>query len=227
MAHDEQKEAAARASLQFVRDGDVVGLGSGSTATHLVRLIGERIRAGLKIQAIPTSRQTQELAATLGIPLTSFDHTQQIDVTIDGADEIDPRLQLIKGGGGALLHEKIVASASKQMVVVADSTKQVQVLGAFPLPVEVVAFAQALIRRKIEALGASVALRQANGSVFVTDEGHHILDCSFGQIPDPAALAGKLNAIPGIVEHGLFVDMASVALIATPEKVIELRRKNS
>jgi ribose 5-phosphate isomerase A len=227
MAHDEQKEAAARASLQFVRDGDVVGLGSGSTATHLVRLIGERIRAGLKIQAIPTSRQTQELAATLGIPLTSFDHTQQIDVTIDGADEIDPRLQLIKGGGGALLHEKIVASASKQMVVVADSTKQVQVLGAFPLPVEVVAFAQALIRRKIEALGASVALRQANGSVFVTDEGHHILDCSFGQIPDPAALAGKLNAIPGIVEHGLFVDMASVALIATPEKVMELRRKNS
>jgi ribose 5-phosphate isomerase A len=113
------------------------------------------------------------------------------------------------------------------MVVVADATKQVQVLGAFPLPVEVVAFAQALIKKKIEALGASVALRQANGDVFVTDEGHHILDCSFGQIPDPAALAGKLNAIPGIVEHGLFVDMASVALIATPEKVIELRRKNS
>jgi ribose 5-phosphate isomerase A len=227
MAHDKQKEAAARASLQFVHDGDVVGLGSGSTATYLVRLLSERVQAGLKIQAIPTSRQTQELAATLGIPLTSFDHRQQIDVTIDGADEIDPRLQLIKGGGGALLHEKIVASASKQMVVVADATKQVQVLGAFPLPVEVVAFAQALIKKKIEALGASVALRQANGDVFVTDEGHHILDCSFGQIPDPAALAGKLNAIPGIVEHGLFVDMASVALIATPEKVIELRRKNS
>jgi ribose 5-phosphate isomerase A len=226
MAHDEQKEAAARASLQFVRDGDVVGLGSGSTATHLVRLIGERVRAGLKIRAIPTSRQTQELATNLGIPLTTFDQTQQIDVTIDGADEVDPQLQLIKGGGGALLHEKIVASASKQMVVVADSTKQVPVLGAFPLPVEVVAFAQALVRRKIESLGASVTLRQANGSAFVTDEGHHILDCNFGQIPDPAALATKLNAIPGIVEHGLFIDMASVALIATPEKIIELRRKS-
>jgi ribose 5-phosphate isomerase A len=225
MAHDEQKEAAARASLQFVRDGDVVGLGSGSTATHLVRLIGERVKAGLNIRAIPTSRQTQELATALGIPLTTFDQTQQIDVTIDGADEVDPQLQLIKGGGGALLHEKIVASASKQMIVVADSTKQVPVLGAFPLPVEVVAFAQALVRRKIESLGASVTLRQANGSAFVTDEGHHILDCNFGRIPDPAALATKLNAIPGIVEHGLFIDMASVVLIATPEKIIELRRK--
>jgi ribose 5-phosphate isomerase A len=225
MAHDKQKEAAARASLQFVRDGDVVGLGSGSTATYVVRLLGERVQAGLKIRGIPTSRHTQELATTLGIPLTTFDQTQQIDVTIDGADEIDPQLQLIKGGGGALLHEKIVASASRQMVVVADSTKQVPVLGAFPLPVEVVAFAQALIKQKIEALGASVALRQANGSVFVTDEGHHILDCSFGRIPDPTALAGKLNAIPGIVEHGLFIDMASVALIATPEKIIDLRRK--
>jgi ribose 5-phosphate isomerase A len=225
MAHDKQKEAAARASLQFVRDGDVVGLGSGSTATYVVRLLGERVQAGLKIRGIPTSRHTQELATTLGIPLTTFDQTQQIDVTIDGADEIDPQLQLIKGGGGALLHEKIVASASRQMVVVADSTKQVPVLGAFPLPVEVVAFAQALIKQKIEALGASVALRQANGSVFVTDEGHHILDCSFGRIPDPTALADKLNAIPGIVEHGLFIDMASVALIATPEKIIDLRRK--
>jgi ribose 5-phosphate isomerase A len=227
VAHDEQKEAAARASLRFVRDGDIVGLGSGSTATYLVQLLGERVQAGLKIRAIPTSRQTQELATALGIPLTTFDQTQQIDVTIDGADEVDPQLQLIKGGGGALLHEKIVASASKQMVVVADSTKQVPVLGAFPLPVEVVAFAQALVRRKIESLGASVTLRYANGSVFVTDEGHHILDCNFGQIPDPATLARKLNAIPGIVEHGLFIDMASVALIATPEKIIELRRKNS
>jgi ribose 5-phosphate isomerase A len=224
MAHDKQKEAAACASLQFVHDGDVVGLGSGSTATYAVRLLGERVQAGLKIRGIPTSRQTQELATSLGIPLTTFDQTQQIDVTIDGADEVDPQLHLIKGGGGALLREKIVASASTRMVVVADSSKQVPVLGAFPLPVEVIAFAQALVKRKIEALGASVALRQVNGSAFVTDEGHHILDCSFGRIPDPAALAGKLNAIPGIVEHGLFINLASVALIATPDSVIELRR---
>jgi ribose 5-phosphate isomerase A len=224
MAHDQEKEAAARASLRFVRDGDIVGLGSGSTAAYAVRLLGERVRAGLKIRGIPTSSQTRELAASLGIPLTTFDEVQEIDVTIDGADEVDPQLCLTKGGGGALLREKIVASASRQLVIIADSSKQVPMLGKFPLPIEVIAFAQPLVKKKMEALGASVKLRQSNGSPFVTDEGHHILDCSFGQIPDPPALARRLSDMPGVVEHGLFIDMASVVLIARGQEVTELRR---
>ncbi len=225
MAHDQEKEAAARASLRFVRDGDIVGLGSGSTAAYAVRLLGERVRAGLKIRGIPTSSQTRELATSLGIPLTTFDEVQEINVTIDGADEVDPQLCLTKGGGGALLREKIVASASRQLVIIADSSKQVPMLGKFPLPIEVIAFAQPVVKKKIEALGASVKLRQSNGSPFVTDEGHHILDCSFGQIPDPPALARRLSDMPGVVEHGLFIDMASVVLIARGQEVTELRRE--
>jgi ribose 5-phosphate isomerase A len=224
MAHDQEKEAAARASLRFVRDGDIVGLGSGSTAAYAVRLLGERVRAGLKICGIPTSSQTRELATSLGIPLTTFDEVQEIDVTIDGADEVDSQLRLIKGGGGALLHEKVVAWASRQLVIIADSSKQVPMLGNFPVPIEVIAFAQALVKKRMEALGASVKLRQSNGSPFVTDEGHHILDCSFGQIPDPPALARRLSDMPGVVEHGLFIDMASVVLIARGHEVTELRR---
>lgn len=226
MGHDVEKEAAARASLRFVHNGAIVGLGSGSTATDVLRLLAERVRTGLEIRGIPTSRKTGELAATLGIPLTSFDQVQEIDVTIDGADEFDRRLSLIKGGGGALLHEKIVASASRQLVIAADSSKQVQMLGKFPLPIEVIAFAEPLIRKKVEALGASVSLRQSNGRPFVTDEGHHILDCSFGQISDPPSLARKLSDMPGIVEHGLFIGMANVVLIARGNHVTELDRND-
>ena len=227
-AIDQQKHAAANESLRFVRDGQIVGLGTGSTATIAVSLLGERVKAGLKIQGIPTSRRTAELAKDLGIPLVTLDQYQQIDVTIDGADEINPQLQLIKGGGGALLREKIIATATRQMVVVGDSTKQVAVLGKFPLPVEVVPFAQTLVSKKISDLGARVKLRQsANGNPFVTDEGHHILDCVFGQIPDPAALAHVLDSMPGVMEHGLFINIASVALIATDSGVKELRRPGS
>jgi len=197
MAHDLEKEAAAHASVRFVRDGNIVGLGSGSTALYAVRLLGERVRSGLKIRGIPTSNQTRELATSLGIPLTTFDEIQEIDVTIDGADEFDSQLSLIKVGGGALLHEKVVASASRQVVIVADSSKQVPMLGTFPVPVEVIAFAQPFVKKRIEALGASVRLRrQSKGRAFVTDEGHHILDCSFGQIPDAPALARKLSDLP-------------------------------
>src|SRR5947209_14104864 len=160
MAHDQEKKAAARASLDFVHDGDIVGLGSGSTAEYAVLLLGERVRAGLKIRGIPTSQRTKKLAESAGIPLTTLQEFPEIDVTIDGADEIDPELQLIKGGGGALLREKIVASTSKKMVVIADSTKRVQILGKFPLPVEVIALAEPLLSKKIAALGASVKLRQ-------------------------------------------------------------------
>ena len=212
-------------SHQPVRNGDIVGLGTGSTAAYAVRFLGERVQAGLKIRGIPTSIHTRELAIRLGIPLTTLDEVQEIDLTIDGADEIDPELRLIKGGGGALLREKIVASASKRMVVIADSTKRVRILGKFPLPVEVIPLAESLLSKKIAALGSSVKLRQyAYGNPFVTDEGHHILDCQFGEILDPRALARQLDSIPGVVEHGLFVDMATVALIGKGDDVVEFRR---
>jgi ribose 5-phosphate isomerase A len=231
MANDPQKsaqekETAARASLRFVQDGNIVGLGTGSTAAYAVRFLGECVRDGLKIQGIPTSTQTRELAAKVGIPLTTLDQFQQIDVTIDGTDEFDPQLNLIKGGGGALLREKVIASASRQVVIIADASKQVPVLGKFPLPVEVIPFAEALISKRITALGASVKIRSSpNGSPFVSDEGHHILDCSFGQIPDPPALARLLESMPGVVEHGLFIGLATVVLIAKSDEVQEFRRK--
>jgi ribose 5-phosphate isomerase A len=223
---DLEKQAAARASLRFVRDGNIVGLGTGSTAAYVVRFLGEQVRAGLKIRGIPTSVHTKDLAASVGIPLTTLDEFQQIDVDIDGADEFDPQLHLIKGGGGALLREKIIASASRQVVIISDSSKQVAVLGKFPLPVEVIAFAEPLVAKKITALGAAVKRRQdSKGNPFVTDEGHHILDCHFGQIPDPPALARVLSDMPGVVEHGLFIDLATVVLCAKGESVAEFRRK--
>ena len=225
MNKDLEKETAARAAVELVRDGQIVGLGTGSTAAYAVRFLGERVRAGLKIRGISTSVKTKELAASLGIPLSTLEEFQQIDITIDGADEVDPELRLIKGGGGALLREKIVASVTRQFVVIADSSKQVASLGKFPVPVEVIPFAQTLVAKKIEGLGASVKAREyAYGNPFVTDEGHHILDCSFGEIADPEELAGELDRMPGVVEHGLFIGMANVALIGKENQVIELRR---
>lgn len=223
LTQDQEKQLAAEASLKYVRDGQAVGLGTGSTATWAIRALGEKVRAGLKIRGIPTSQRSRDLASELGIPLTTFDEIQQLDVTIDGADEFDPNLNLIKGGGGALLREKIVASASRQVVIVTDSSKQVPVLGKFPLPVEVIRFAQALVAKRIASLGATPTLRRdAQGKPYITDEGHHILDCSFGKIPNPAELDRTLNAIPGVVEHGLFVGMASVVIMAKGGQVIEL-----
>lgn len=223
---DQEKQAAARASLRFVHDRQIVGLGTGSTAAYAIRFLAEQVHKGLKIIGIPTSQRSKELAESLRIPLATLDEYQKIDVTIDGADEFDPALRLIKGGGGALLREKIVASASKQVVIVADSAKQVKILGKFPLPVEVIPFAQALIAKRITALGASVTLRRyADGNPFITDEGHHILDCHFGQIPDPPALARTLNDMPGVVEHGLFIDLAGVVIVGKGTEVIEFRRQ--
>ena len=225
MANDQEKEAAARASLQFVKDGQVVGLGTGSTAAYFIKLLGEKVRNGLRIRGIPTSERSQELAMSLGIPLTTLDECQEIAVTVDGADEVDPKLRLIKGGGGALLREKIVASATKQLVIVADASKQVPVLGKFPLPVEVIKFAQALVAKRIAAMGAEVRLRtNQDGTPYATDENNHILDCRFGEIRDADALGLELSQMPGIVEHGLFLGMASVVLFARGSEIVELRR---
>src|SRR3954447_4800270 len=219
-----EKQAAARASLAFVKDGDVVGLGTGSTAAYFIQYLAERVSAGLNIRGVPSSVHAQQLAEKCGIPLVALDQVEQIDVNVDGADEFDPQLCLIKGGGGALLREKIVASASKKFIVIADSSKQVAVLGKFPLPVEVVPFAETTVARKIRALGAKVSLRKTDaGAVFTTDEHHHILDCQFGKISDPARLANKLSAIPGVVEHGLFINMVAVVLVAKGSQVTEHR----
>ncbi|MGA2203891.1 MAG: ribose-5-phosphate isomerase RpiA [Terriglobales bacterium] len=221
---EQEKEAVGRAAAKLVRDGDIVGLGSGSTAYFAVVALGERVKAGLKIVGIPTSVQTAGLARQLGIPLTTLDEHPEIDITIDGADEVDPQLRLIKGGGGALLREKVIAAASKKMVVVADSSKVVPVLGKFPLPVEVISFARTVVEKKIVSLGASPKLRaKPDGSPFITDNSNQILDCSFGKITDPAALALILSDTPGIVEHGLFIGLASIALVGHGDRVEELR----
>jgi ribose 5-phosphate isomerase A len=227
MANEKEKEAAGRAAAKLVRDGDVVGLGTGSTAYFAVVALGERVKAGLKIIGIPTSVQTADLARQVGIPLTTLDEHPEIDITIDGADEIDPELRLIKGGGGALLREKVVAAASKKMVVVADSAKVVPVLGKFPLPVEIISFARTVVEKTIVSLGATPKLRtKADGSVFLTDNGNPILDCSFGKIAVPAALALALSNTPGIVEHGLFIGLVTLALVGRGNSVEEIRGKN-
>jgi len=223
MTQDDEKAAAARKSLEYIKDGMVVGLGSGSTATFVIKFLGEQVRQGLKIRGIPTSRASGELAGSLGIPLTSFDEVPYTDVTIDGADEVDPKLNLIKGGGGALTREKVIATASKKMVVVADSGKVVPALGKFPLPLEIIAFARTVIEKKIISLGATPKLRiKPDGSTFITDNGNQILDCSFGQIKDPAALARVLSDTPGIVEHGLFIGIAKQAFVGKGTSVEEL-----
>jgi ribose 5-phosphate isomerase A len=217
---DAQKRAAAARAIEFVRPGMRLGLGTGSTARHFVQLLGERVRVGLEVIAVATSAATQADAERFGIPLTSLDDTPELDLTIDGADEIAPDLSLIKGGGGALLREKIVAAASARMIVIADESKWVRELGRFPLPIEVVPFGIAATRRAIEAAAASGGTRPAitrrmnDGHAFVTDSGHCILDAAFGRIADPQSLAGRLAGIPGVVEHGLFLGIAQAAILA-------------
>jgi len=228
MANESEKELAGRAAAQLVRDGQVVGLGTGSTAYFAVVALGERVKAGLKIVGIPTSVATGDLAKKLGIPLTTFDQHPEIDITIDGADELDPHLNLIKGGGGALLREKVVASASKKMVVVADSSKAVQVLGKFPLPVEIIPFARAVVERKLVSLGATPKLRlKADRQPFVTDNGNYILDASFGKIGDPKTVARTLSDTAGVVEHGLFIGLAKMALVGKETKVVRIAKNLS
>jgi ribose 5-phosphate isomerase A len=223
MSVDSYKRAAAERALAFVEPRMRLGLGTGSTASVFVQLLGEEVTRGLQVLCVPTSEQTRELASRLNIPLTTLDETPLLDLTIDGADELDGELRLIKGGGGALLREKIVATASDRMIVIADATKKVEKLGAFRLPVEVVQFGVTATRNMIEMLAADsgchgdITQRLApNGSPFVTDGGNFIFDCAFGQIDDPESLDEALKFIPGVVENGLFLGIADVAIIGGP-----------
>jgi ribose 5-phosphate isomerase A len=226
-----KRQAAARA-LEQVRDGMRLGLGTGSTAKHFIELLGERVRAGLEVTGVPTSEATRVDAVRSGIALTTLDDIDRLDLTVDGADEIDPSLNLVKGGGGALLREKIVAAASDRMIVIADETKWVEVLGRFPLPVEVVPFGLAATQRAIAKAfaqtgvsGQMVVRKGTDGHVFVTDGGHWIVDAHLGRILDPPRLAGLLNSIPGVVEHGLFIGLASTAMLAGAQGIRVIERR--
>jgi ribose 5-phosphate isomerase A len=231
MNAEAQKRAAAARAVEFVRPGMRLGLGSGSTAKHFVELIGERVRAGLDIIAVPTSEVTRADAERCGIALTTLDEMPELDLTVDGADEIAPDLSLIKGGGGALLREKIVAAASTRMVVIADRSKWVAQLGRFPLPIEVTPFG---LGATMIALHKAVATCQGIGSLevrqgkdghaFVTDGGHWIIDAVLGRIDDPKAMSAALSAIPGVMEHGLFIGLAQTAILAGPDGVTVVER---
>ena len=225
MTQDDAKLLAAKRAVEFISDGMSVGLGTGTTATLFIRELGKQVQGGLHIQAIATSEASANLARELGIPLTTFAETPVLDVNVDGADEVAPGLALIKGGGGAMLREKIVASAAKQFIVVADSTKVVERLGQFPLPVEVIQLALPLVRKRLTELGLDPRLRPARNGTgpWITDEGNIILDCHCGAISDPEAVAGEIRGIVGVVEHGLFLNMATLALIAGEGGVQELR----
>lgn len=222
MTPDDLKKLAAARALELVRPGMRLGLGTGSTAKHFVDLLGARVAGGLDVLCVSTSEVTEAQARALGIPMSTLDETPELDLTIDGADEVDGELRLIKGGGAALLREKIVASASARMIVIADDSKLVTQLGRYPLPIEVVPFGLEVTRRAVMAAIASVGSagelvlrRKADGSVLLTDGGHYILDAHLGAIAQPEALAAALAGIPGVVEHGLFLGLATAAILAS------------
>jgi ribose 5-phosphate isomerase A len=228
---DDQKRAAAAAAVEYIQDGMKVGLGSGSTAEHFIALLGERVQRGLKVTTVATSEKSATLATKLGIPLKDLDEVQNLDITVDGADELDAELRLIKGGGGALLREKIVAAASKRMIVIADETKKVGVLGRFPLPVEIVPFGHKITMwriveatMKLGSIRPSISLRGGHSHPFTTDGNHFIADCACENIPDPDALAAAIDAIPGVVGHGLFIGLASLAILGSRDGVTVISR---
>ncbi len=229
---DELKRQAAARALEFVADGMKLGLGTGSTAKHFVELLGMRVRDGLNVVGVPTSEATRADAIRCGIALTTLDDVDRLDLTVDGADEVDPSLNLIKGGGGALLREKIVAAASDAMIVIADESKWVDALGRFPLPIEIIPFGlkatQRAMARAFAESGVSgqMLLRKGkDGHVFVTDGGHWIVDAHLGRITDAPRLAALLNAIPGVVEHGLFIGLASTVILAGSQGIRIVERR--
>ena len=227
------KIKAAAEALTYVRDGMRLGIGTGSTAEEFVRLLADKVASGMNVIGVPTSERAASLCRELGVKLSTLEETPQLDLTIDGADEVDSELALIKGGGGALLREKIVAAASTEMIVIADESKLVEVLGAFPLPIEVNRFGLAATKLAIEraagklGLAGPVTLRMTGDEAFVTDGGHLILDASFGRIPDTRALSNALHAIPGVVEHGLFLGLARVAILAGADGIRTLLSRAS
>ena len=218
---DDEKKAAALAAVEEVRPGMLVGLGTGSTAAFAIARLGELVRAGLDIRAVATSRRSEEAARAAGIALLDFADMSSVDLTIDGADEIDDRLFAIKGAGGAMLREKIVAAASRRMIVIADASKRVDRIGKAKLPVEILPFARAFVTARLEALGARIVLRAG----YQTDQGNIIADCIFPEMPDPSALAGHLSTIPGVLGHGLFLDEVDCAYIGDGDHVIRLESR--
>lgn len=228
---EDQKKAAGLAALDYIKPGMKVGLGTGSTSKHFVMALAEKVKAGLAITAVPTSKETHELAGSLGIPLTDLDKDPFLDITVDGADEFDANFQLIKGGGGALLFEKIVASSSRYMVVIADESKKVETLGRFPLAVEVVPFGIRATAWKIEralkicGLEGKLVLRRRDGKLVRTDAGNAIVDVAIGRIPEPARLSDLLNIIPGVVDNGLFIGICGIILMGTKDGVKTFRKQ--
>ncbi len=216
MSPNPKKTAGDRAA-EHVEDGMIVGLGTGSTALFAIRRLGKRLREGLRIQGVPTSEQSRHFAEAEGIPLADLSDLSQVDVTIDGADEVDPAFNLTKGGGGALLREKIVASISRKEIIVVDPEKLKKSLGDFPLPVEVVPFGWQLLQRQLESLGCEARLRSSGQAPFITDNGNLVLDCSFGTIEDPATLEQQVNGLCGVVECGLFVGLADRIIVGQPD----------
>lgn len=223
LSQDDAKRLAAAKALEYVAPGMRLGLGTGSTAAHFIELLGARVAEGLDVIAVPTSEATRALALRCGIPLAAIDSLPELDLTVDGTDEFDPQLRLIKGGGGALLREKIVATASSRMIVIADWTKSVPVLGRYPLPVAVNVFGLEVTRRRMLATaracgceGEICLRRRQNGEPFRSDDGHYIVDCHFGAISCPDQLASCFAAIPGVIEHGLFIGIAQAVITAGP-----------
>jgi ribose 5-phosphate isomerase A len=224
IATDDRKRAAAWAAVEEVQSGMLIGLGTGSTAVHAVRRLGDMVREGLGIRAVATSVATENLARAMGIPLLDFASIDAIDLAIDGADELDDRLFAIKGAGGAMLREKVVAAAARRMIVIADASKRSAAIGRAPVPVEILPFAQTFVRAQLDRLGAQTALRRRDGEPFRTDQDNLVVDCVFAALPDPAEIAGRIAEIPGVLGHGLFLTEVDSAYIGGQNGVVRLDR---
>lgn len=220
-----EKQLVGEKAAEFVEDGMIIGLGTGSTVRYTIEKIGGLVQQGLSIQGVATSIRTEQLAKECGIPLLSLDEVDELDLAIDGADEADPAFHLIKGGGGALLREKIIASSARRFVVVADPSKMVEQLGRFPLPVEVETFGYKMTEKKIRSLGGAPVLRVKEGKPYITDNGHYIFDCDFGLIASPEELERELNLIPGVVENGLFIGMADTIITVSENQEIQVKKR--
>lgn len=217
---ENEKKSAAIEAVKFVESGQIIGLGTGSTVFYAIEKIGELVKSGLKIKAVSTSQRTTDQARALNIPLIEFDEVEMIDLTFDGADEFDANLNLVKGGGGALLKEKMVANISKQEIIVADSSKKVEVLGNFKIPVEVTTFTADYVIKKLSKIGGAGKIRAENGQHFITDTGNLIIDTDFGLISNPTKLSGEIDGIEGVVCHGLFINLAHRIIMAKGDKIL-------